>query len=150
MMILRTKTLLLLGASLALGSFARAQDTDKLIAALTKVESRGNAAAVGDNGKAFGILQIHLSMVQDANRIAGTNYTHHEMFDATKARTVAKIVLDHYSKRIRSVTGRAATLKELAFIWNGGGASWKRADAPMNDSKQRNLAAYWNKVSKAL
>lgn len=151
MMILnRTKTLLLLGATLAVGSFARAQDTDKLIAALTKVESNGNAAAVGDNGKAFGILQIHLSMVRDANRIAGTHLTHREMFDPVKARSVAQIVLTHYSKHISKTTGRNASSKELAFIWNGGAGAWKRASDPLDDAKQRNLESYWKKVAKAL
>ena len=146
----RTKTLLLLGSMLAVGSFARAQDTDRMIVALTKVESNGNAAAVGDNGKAFGILQIHISMVRDANRIASTTYTHADMFNESKAIAVAKIVLKHYSKHILTTTGRPATLKELAFIWNGGGSAWKRASNPLDDSKQRNLEAYWNKVVKAL
>ena len=42
---------------LALGAFA--EHSDKLINALAKVESNGNSAAVGDGGKAVGILQIH-------------------------------------------------------------------------------------------
>ena len=146
----RTKTLLLLGSMLAVGSFARAQDTDRMIVALTKVESNGNAAAVGDNGKAFGILQIHISMVRDANRIAGTHFTHSEMLDPAKARSVAQIVLTHYSKHISKTTGRNATNKELAFIWNGGAGAWKRASVPRGDAKQRNLEAYWGKVAKAL
>ena len=122
----------------------------KLLNALERVESRGNAAAVGDSGKALGILQIHASMVADANRIAGTRFTHREMLNPTKARAVASIVLDHYSRQILRTTGRNASNRELAFIWNGGAGAWRRADAPVNDAKQRNLETYWNKVSKAL
>ena len=136
-------------ALLALTATAKAA-SPQLIDALVAVESRGNAAAVGDSGKALGILQIHATMVADANRIAGTHFTHREMLDPNKARAVASIVLDHYSRQILRTTGRNASNRELAFIWNGGAGAWRRADAPMNDAKQRNLEAYWNKVSKSL
>lgn len=141
---------LLMLAGLALTSVSMTASTTKLIDALVRVESRGNASAIGDNGKAYGILQIHQSTVADANRIAGTQFTHAEMFDPTKARAVAQIVLNHYSAHILKTTGRTATSKELAFIWNGGGDAWKRATTPRGDSKQRNLNTYWNRVSKAL
>ena len=42
---------------LAIGAFA--EPSDKLINALAKEELNGNSAAVGDGGKAVGILQIH-------------------------------------------------------------------------------------------
>ena len=44
-----------------LATSAKAQNVDALINALVKVESNGRANAVGDQGKAFGILQIHSS-----------------------------------------------------------------------------------------
>jgi soluble lytic murein transglycosylase-like protein len=137
-------------ALVATTAIAAAADTSKLISALIQVESRGNAAAIGDSGKALGILQIHATMVADANRIAGTHFTHREMLDPVKARAVATIVLSHYSARISKTKGRDATNKELAFIWNGGAGAWNRASAPINDTKQRNLESYWNKVAKAL
>lgn len=137
-------------ALLALTPAAFAVDSTRLIDALIRVESNGKPNAVGDSGKAFGVLQIHEITVREANRIAGTRYTHREMFEPTKARAVAEIVLSHYSKHISKTTGRDATAKELSFIWNGGGGAWKRASAPLGDTKQRNLEAYWNKVAKAL
>ena len=137
-------------ALLALTSAAAAADQSRLIDALIRVESNGKANAVGDSGKAFGILQIHAITVAEANRLSGKHFTHREMFDPTKARAVAEIVLTHYSKHISKTTGRDATNKELAFIWNGGAGAWKRASAPLGDAKQRNLEAYWNKVAKAL
>lgn len=137
-------------ALLALTPAAFAVDSTRLIDALIRVESNGKANAVGDSGKAFGVLQIHEITVREANRIAGTRYTHREMFEPTKARAVAEIVLNHYSAVIYKATGRNATAKELSFIWNGGAGAWKRASAPLNDAKQRNLESYWNKVAKAL
>lgn len=120
----------------------------RLIEDLIRVESGGKANAVGDNGKAYGCLQIHATMVLEANRIVGKgSYTHHDMFDPVKAKEVAEVVLRHYSNHIRKTTGREATRKELAFVWNGGGSAWKRATTPVNDSKQRNLELYWSKVS---
>lgn len=126
---------------------AASTNVDQLIERLVQVESRGNPAAIGDNGKAFGILQIHAITVQEANRLSQTRYTHADMMNATKSREVAQIVLNHYAKHIQKTTGRPATDKELAFIWNGGAAAWKRVTKPVSDSKQKNLENYWNKVS---
>lgn len=139
-------------AILVLGviSICSARNMDRLVEALVRTESNGNAAAVGDNGKAIGILQIHETMVNDFNRITGKNYKHIEMFDAQKAREVSNGVLNFYSKHIEKTTGRQATDKELAFIWNGGASSWRRVKSPMTDTKQKNLESYWVKVSKNL
>jgi soluble lytic murein transglycosylase-like protein len=125
-------------------------DTPRLIEALVRVESNGKANAVGDSGKAFGILQIHEITVKEANRLAQTRFTHADMMNPTKSREVATIVLNHYAKHIQKTTGRPATAKELAFIWNGGAAAWKRVANPMADTKQKNLENYWNKVSRLL
>ena len=137
-------------AILALTASLSAQNIDGLITALVKTESNGNAAAIGDNGRAFGILQIHKVMVDDFNRITGKSYKHSDMFDETKSLETAKRVLSFYSKHIEKTAGRKASEKELAFIWNGGGSAWKRVNSPLNDTKQRNLERYWNKVAKNL
>jgi len=41
-----------------------------LISALMIVESDGRADAIGDNGRAVGVLQIHPECVQDINRFS--------------------------------------------------------------------------------
>ena len=128
-------------------SVAHASNHDTLIDALIAVESRGNASAIGDNGKAFGMLQIHAVMVQDANRIARTSYTHREMFDPAKARAVAEIILGHYARHIERTTGVPATDEQLARVWNGGGSAWKK---PQAAAKEKNLERYWRKVSKEI
>lgn len=140
----------LIFASIALVASTYGADVNRLIDGLVRVESNGRANVVGDQGKAIGILQIHDGMVKEANRLAHTRYTHKDMFNPTASREVAKIVLNHYAKHIQTVTGREATNQELAFIWNGGAASWKRVSNPMADTKQKNLQNYWNKVSRAL
>jgi hypothetical protein len=137
-------------AILALTATVSGQNIDRLVEALVRTESNGNAAAIGDRGKAFGILQIHDVMVKDFNRITGKNYRHADMFDEITSREVARGVLNFYSKHIEKTTNRKATEKELGFIWNGGGGSWHRVASPMSDTKQKNLEAYWAKVYKNL
>jgi hypothetical protein len=137
-------------AILALTATVSGQNIDRLVEALVRTESNGNAAAIGDRGKALGILQIHDVMVKDFNRITGKNYRHADMFDEITSREVAKGVLNFYAKHIEKTTNRKATEKELGFIWNGGGGSWHRVASPMSDTKQKNLEAYWAKVYKNL
>ena len=104
-----------------------------LIAALITVESNGRDNAVGDAGLAIGALQIHRAVVVDANRIAGTSYTHAQMTNRVAARRVCEIYLNYY--------GKGCTTEQLARKWNGGG--------PAGDKKTATIA-YWNKVKKHL
>ena len=110
------------------------QVSDRFLNALEQVESRGNANAVGDNGRALGCLQIWQAVVTDANRIAGTNYSHADAFDRIKARQIASIYLNYYGKRIR----HEPTNQDYARTWNGG---------PSGNRKTATLS-YWSKVKK--
>ena len=103
-----------------------------LIAALITVESNGNDMAIGDGGRAIGALQIHKAVVVDANRIAGTSYTHQQMTNRIAARRVCEIYLKHY--------GKGCSTEQLARRWNGG---------PTGDRKSATIT-YWNKVKKHL
>lgn len=138
--------LALLTLPVSAGFALTSSERETLIEALVHVESRGIASAIGDNGRAYGILQIHNIMVQDANRIARTNYTHSDMFEPHKARAVAKIILTHYDSVITRRTGNSATFEQLARVWNGGGSAWK----VQTGSKEKNLQRYWSKVSQTL
>lgn len=60
-----------------------AAPSERLLDALQTVESNGNA--IGDGGKAVGILQVHPCVVADVNRIHGT-------------RQIARLYLSHYCK----------------------------------------------------
>jgi len=57
--------LLLVGTSLT----GTGETLDRAIQALMQVESNCSSSEIGDNGKAYGILQIHNVMIQDYNRI---------------------------------------------------------------------------------
>lgn len=103
-----------------------------LIAALITVESHGKDNAIGDGGAAIGALQIHRAVVVDANRIAGTSYTHSQMTNRVAARKVCEIYLGRYA------AGRSN--EEAARIWNGGPTGYRKSAT----------LAYWNKVKKHL
>jgi hypothetical protein len=104
----------------------------KLITALIAVESGGRDSAIGDNGRAIGPLQIHRGVVQDVNRITGSNYQWQQMTNRVQARAVCEAYLKHY--------GKGCTTEQLARRWNGG---------PAGDRKSA-TEAYWAKVKKHL
>ncbi len=114
----------------------------ELIMILITIESGGDNKAIGDAGKAYGCLQIHAVMVQDFNRITGKRYTHHDAFCRSKSIEMAQATLTHYRRHIEATTGRKASVRDLARIWNGGGSAWK----PQNTQKEKALQKYFSKV----
>jgi hypothetical protein len=117
----------------------------ELLDAMIQVESGGNAKALNISEKAYGVLQIRPIMIQDFNRIYGTNVKHKDAFNPKVARVIALGIFAHYGKNIPNPNA-----KHFAFIWNGGGSAWKRVDSPKYDKKQRNLERYWKKIAKII
>ena len=109
---------------------------ERLIPALEIVESNRNPAAVGDNGKAKGILQIWNVVIQDVNRIYKTYFTHDDAFDKEKAKEIASKYLQFYGEQYEKKTGKTATTEVLARTFNGG----------PNGYKNPNTLTYWEKV----
>lgn len=109
-----------------------------LIAALIVVESQGDDIAVGDDGRAFGCLQIHAEYVEDVNRIAGASYVHEDAFDRDKAIKMVTIYLTHYCRKER--LGRVATFEDLARCHNGGPNGYRR----------ESTIKYWRQVETIL
>jgi hypothetical protein len=105
--------------------------------AVCRVESGGNALAVGDGGKAAGIAQIWAITVKDVNRFAGTRYTLNDRFDVEKSRAIFQLYTEHYGK------GQSDEVK--AKIWNGGPNAMKATG-----KKLANLNAYFAKIKKHL
>ena len=104
-----------------------------LIDALCKVESNNNPKAVGDGGKAVGILQIWPIMVKDVNRILHKEvYVLGDRTDPVKSRKICRVYLNHY--------GKGKSFEYLARIWNGGPKGYKKECT----------VKYWKKVQKEL
>lgn len=111
--------------------------SDKLLHALKMAESGCKSDAIGDNGKAVGILQLHKVYVDDANRIVGCKkYTYNDRYDARKSEEMTKIVLTHYGKHYEHKTGKHCTEEILARIHNRGYSQWH----------DKLGERYWNRV----
>ena len=111
-----------------------------LISALMVVESDGNANAIGDHGKAVGVLQIHPECVQDVNRQTGNAYTLQDRKSILKSREICAAYLAHYGKRYERKTGKTATAEVYSRIWNGGPSGYAKSAT----------AHYWEKTRREL
>jgi len=103
---------------------------DKLLAAIIQTESAGDDRAIGDQGQAVGILQIHPVMVEDINRILGWKdyYTLHDRYNPQKSIDMYYIYMDHYCQNMSD--------EYKARCWNGGPTGY------LKPSTQK----YWEKV----
>ena len=115
-----------------------------LVMALCQVESGYNHKAIGDNGAAHGILQIHKIVVDDVNRIYYSDgidaYTYEDRMSPTKSMEMCNLYLKHWGHSYFKKTGELPTQETLARIWNGGPNGWRK-DATLK---------YWAKVQQAL
>jgi len=112
--------------------------SDRLLDALVQVESNGNPAAIGDNGKAYGCLQIWAVVIADVNEVSRVKYTHADAFDPAKARAICRAYLARYATAKR--LGREPTDQDFARIWNGGPNGWRK----------NSTIKYWHKVAAVL
>lgn len=101
----------------------------QLIGAMMWVESGNDAMKIGDSGMAYGALQIHEAVVDDVNRIYGTDYLHVDCLNRDRSEIICALYLLHYA-------GPAATPERCARIWNGG---------PRGAENAATLS-YWEKV----
>jgi hypothetical protein len=102
-----------------------------LIAAMITIESNGDEKAIGDNGRAWGCLQIRAVVIKDVNKVYGLHYNREDAFDPKKAREICRMYLLHWGNKINNCTPGS-----YARIWNGG---------PKGNRKPGTVA-YWKKV----
>jgi len=109
-----------------------------LLAALVAVESSGDPDAIGDNGLAFGCLQLHAAYVQDAAQFAGKTWEHKDAFNPATAEQI--VIAYKAPSATEKRLGREPTYQDIARIHNGGPNGFKK---PATDG-------YWLKVKKQL
>lgn len=97
-----------------------------LIEALMSIESNYNPNAVGDGGKAVGILQIHPICVDDVNRIYGTSFEYTDRLDINRSYRICYLYLNHWGKHYEQSTNQLISPYILAQIWNGGAKGWSK------------------------
>ena len=89
-------------------------DWQMLQLAIIMTESKGNPDARGTSND-LGVLQITPIFVKEANRIAGTDYTHEDAFDIAKSLEMFSIIQDHYNP--------GHSTEKAIHLHNPGGAS---------------------------
>ena len=116
---------------------------DQFAAALAKVESNNNPKAIGDGGRAKGILQIHEICFIDAAKYDKdlAKYKYSDCFNPQ----VSKRVLWAYCARYELKALKEGNFEVLARLWNGG-CGWRTKTGKVKS----NLDNYWNNVSKNL
>ena len=107
--------------------------------AVAKVESNNNSKAIGDNGKARGILQIHEICFNDAAKYDAEllKYGYQGCFNPQ----VSKRVLWAYCAKYEKEALKNGDFEILAKLWNGG-CGWRTKTGKVKS----NLDTYWMKV----
>lgn len=93
-----------------------------ILTAVVDVESGGDMKAFNRKEEAVGILQVRKCVLDDVNRVYGTDYTLNEMYNPFKAITVFNRYMEIYGSDVR--------------IWNGG----------PNGAKKESTQKYLKKV----
>lgn len=115
-----------------------------LIPLLIQVESSGDPNAIGDGGKAVGILQIHECVVYDYNKwFPNKRYGPAIRLDKEKSIEICKAYLTHYGKAYEKKTGKKADIYILASIWCAGPDGYKQIKT------NKNVQKYIEKIKKA-
>ena len=85
-----------------------------LLSSIITVESNGKVDAVGDGGKAIGILQIHACVIVDVNRVHGTSYSLDDRKNPDKSLDIS-IPLSFTLGQILSAQDRQSTNNRNTF-----------------------------------
>lgn len=112
--------ILLVLLALSLSSFTPDGLSD-IRTVLKHVETNNRPKAVGDNGKALGVLQIHKAAIIDVNRHYGTTYTHQDALQVNCAEEIFDLYIGLGIKRFKKSNGcRSPTEEQIVRFWNGG------------------------------
>tara|TARA_R100000152_G_C6770483_1_gene196677 strand:- start:91 stop:612 length:522 start_codon:yes stop_codon:yes gene_type:complete len=107
----------------------------ELIYALIVVESNGDREAVGDGGRAYGVLQIHNSYFLDS----GIKGKHKDCFDEDFSIKVFDAYMKRYAKDAWTDL-KSFDAEKVARIHNGGPRGYKK----------KATEKYWAKVKKVI
>ena len=131
----------------AFSMIAFANPSEKLLDAISIVESHKNDHAVNVPERAVGRFQIRPQYLKEVNRILKMNnksgYEYHDRLDSTKSREMVKIYLVFWGNQYKKATGKNPTDEVYAKIHNGH-AFWKK-NSPNYQAK---IDTYWGKVKK--
>lgn len=97
-----------------------AKDYSEIVQVLKYVETNNNPKAIGDNGNAYGILQIWEICIDDVNRTYNTSYRHEDAFDVTCSEEIFTLYINMLFERFRTKYNKEPTEEDIVRSWNGG------------------------------
>ncbi len=106
-------------------------------AAIAFVESSNRPHAIGDHGKAVGLLQIHPDVVTDVNSLRREQFTLADRLDPVKSKRIFVLYCVKYAAK------RPASMSKAEFA----ARLWHRGPSKFNDALG---TAYWVKVRRHL
>ena len=101
---------------------------ETVIEIIEEVESGRDVWAIGDAGKAYGILQIQQPCLDDYNKWNGTKYVLSDLLGSRGAQishAIFKDYMAHYATEKR--LGHQPTIEDYGRIWNGGPNGHKKS-----------------------
>lgn len=108
---------------LSINCFGEDVDVERLLDAISHVESRGNPNAVNKSGSCVGLLQIKTILVDDCNfylksKGSTKRYTYNDRYSAEKSKEMFYIIQERYKnyKPYRS----KSKIEHMIRLWNGG------------------------------
>lgn len=108
-------------------------------------QSSLNPKAIGDDGKAYGIVQVRQKAIDDVNRVFGTKYTLNDALDKAKSKDIFRKYLAYWGKQHYIKTRKYPTPELHWKQWNGGptGNSKEKTEQYVKNIKNKYLQ--WNK-----
>jgi hypothetical protein len=87
---------------------------------LMYLETGYDPLAVGDGGKAFGVLQIHQICIDDVNSRFNTQYKHSDAFQVACAEEIFILYISLGIEKYCKKYGSEPTEEDIVRLWNGG------------------------------
>ena len=106
--------------AVSLSSFPTKEDVTNIYNVIKYVETNNNPKAVGDDGRAYGIVQIHKVCINDVNKSFNTEFVHRDAFTEEYAREIFNLYIHKGVKLFRKKYCRDPTEQDIVRMWNGG------------------------------
>lgn len=112
--------ILLLVATLSSAVYPTKEELTSIYNVIKYVETNNNPRAVGDDGKAYGIVQIHWVCIKDVNKTFNTDFKHRDAFKEEYAKEIFNLYIHKGVRLFRKKYCRDPTEQEIVRMWNGG------------------------------
>lgn len=97
---------------------------------ISKIESSNRPSVIGDDGKSYGLFQIHPPVVKEFNHFKKENLKHSDMLNPVLARRVASWYFFERIPAIQKWLGIPTNNTTLLGCWNAGCGNVKKGYLP--------------------